>query len=88
MINGSEMKTKKEKNEKWKFVCKPNMAGDSGRDTLQKENNKQMKNKQKELNEHPGTGSNPPIGSDRKGVLHIGLICFFYSLENEIFYDY
>ena len=26
MINESEMKTKKEKNEKWKFVCKPNMT--------------------------------------------------------------
>ena len=26
MINESEMKTKKEKNDKWNFVCKPNMA--------------------------------------------------------------
>ena len=26
MINESEMKIKKEKNEKWKFVCKPNIA--------------------------------------------------------------
>ena len=36
---------------------------------LQKIKNKQMKNKQKELNEHPGSGSDPPIGSNRKGVL-------------------
>ena len=28
-----------------------------------------MKSKQKELNEHPGTGSDPPIGSDWKRVL-------------------
>ena len=48
-------------------------VGDSGRDTFtkNKKNKKQMKSKQKELNEHPGTGSDPPIGSDRNGVLHI-----------------
>ena len=28
-----------------------------------------MKSKQEELNEHPGSGSDPPIGSNRKGVL-------------------
>ena len=44
-------------------------ARDLGRDTFEKEN-KQMKSKQKELNEHPGSSSDPPIGSDLKGVLH------------------
>ena len=39
-------------------------ARDSGRDTFTK---KKMKSKQKELNEHLETGSDPPIGSDRKG---------------------
>ena len=48
-------------------------AGDSSRYTFtkKKQTNKQMKSKQKELNEHPGIGSDPPIGLDRKGVLHL-----------------
>ena len=44
-------------------------ARDLGRDTFEKEN-KQMKSKHKELNEHPVSSSDPPIRSDRKGVLH------------------
>ena len=48
---------------------------------LQKENNKQMKNKQKELNEHPGIGSDPPIGSDRKrGAIDL----FFIYGDNDL----
>ena len=50
-------------------------AGDSGCDTFTKEK-KQMKSKQKELNEHLGTGSDPPIESDRKGVSHLGYSAF------------
>ena len=50
-------------------------AGDSGHDTFtkkkkNKQTNKQMKNKQKELNEYPRTGLDPSIGSDQKEVLH------------------
>ena len=36
----------------------------SGRDTFEKENLIQCKSK--ELNEHPGTGSDPPFELDRK----------------------
>ena len=56
-------------------------AGDYGRDTFtkqtNKQTNKQMK-KKKELNKHPRTDSDLPIGSNRKGVL----VCFFpYRLK-------
>ena len=45
-------------------------VGDSGRNTLKiKQTNKQMKSKQKELNEHPGTGSDPLFRLNRKGML-------------------
>ena len=39
-------------------------VGDSGRDTFEKEI--LIKYKSKELNEHPRSGSNSPIGSDRE----------------------
>ena len=44
-------------------------VGDSGHNNFTK---KKIKSKQKELNEHPGTGSDPPIGSDQKGVVQQG----------------
>ena len=42
-------------------------TGDSGRDTFTKKKNKQMKSKQKELNEHPGKrfGSANRVGPER-----------------------
>ena len=55
------------------WICPLGRAGDSGRDTFTKKKKKQMKSKQKELNEYPGSSLDPPIGSDRKGVLHIEL---------------
>ena len=62
------------------------LAGDSGRDTFTK---KKMKSKQKELNEHLGTGSDPPIRSDRKGVLQGPLnIEFHYCLNLKEIWKY
>ena len=59
---------------------------------LQKKKNnkiKQMKSKQKELNEHLRTGSDPQIGSDRKGVLQGSLnIEFHYCLNLKEIWKY
>ena len=44
-------------------------AEDSGRDIFEKENLNKMV-KKKDFNEHLGIGSDPPIWSDRKWVLH------------------
>ena len=57
---------------------------------------KQMKSKQKELNEHPRSGLDPPIWSDRKGVLqmstpllpHLFWCIFLHSLYYAIFPDH
>ena len=47
-------------------------AGDLGLDPLEKK----KRVLHLVVSEHPGSGSDPPIGSDRKGVLHI-----FYSMR-------
>ena len=52
--------------------CPSSQARDSGLDTLQKK--KKMKSKQKELNEHPITGSDLAIGSGNNGVLQGHLV--------------
>ena len=48
-------------------ICHSGRVKDSGHNTFEKKKKKRVLHL--EVSEHPESGSDPPIGSDRKGVL-------------------